>query len=135
IDENLGHIVYGLQEHLDKQLLLITSDEIKARRIYEDIRNLGSDNIELLPKKEILFYDMDAHSDENENQRLNVISKLIFGENILVVASLESLLNKVISKNIFNDHIRKIEFGKDIDLYKLANNLVNSGYEKVHMVE
>src|SRR5699024_12640287 len=99
IDENLGHILYGRKEHVDKQLLLITSDERKARRLYEDIRNLGSENVELLPKKEILFYDMSSHSYENENQRLNVMSKLILGEEILVITSLESLLDKIISQD------------------------------------
>lgn len=135
IDESLGHILYGLKEHVDKQLLLITSDEIKARRLYEDIRNLGSENVELLPKKEILFYDMSSHSYENENQRLNVMSKLILGEEILVITSLESLLDKIISQDIFKKHIRQIEFGKDIDLDNLVQGFIDSGYERANMVE
>ncbi|MBC8591234.1 transcription-repair coupling factor [Wansuia hejianensis] len=135
IDENLGHIAYGLNKHLNKQILLITYDELKARRLYEDIRNLGNEDVELFPKKEILFYDMDAYSYENLTQRLNVISKLVQGENIIVISSLEALLDKLIPRDIFKGYIRKVEFGKDIDLKSLLNDFVTLGYERVHMVE
>ena len=55
IDENLGHILYGLREHLDRQILLVTYDELKARRLYEDIRNLGNVEVEIFPKRKFFL--------------------------------------------------------------------------------
>ncbi|MDR7870949.1 MAG: transcription-repair coupling factor [Tissierellaceae bacterium] len=135
IDDDLGHFVYGLNEHLDKQILLVTYDESKSRRLYEDIRNLGNENVELFPKKEKLFYDIDASSYENINQRLRVISKLLNGEKIIVIASLESLLDKIVTKEVYEEYTQKIDFEVDINLDDLVNKLVIAGYERVHMVE
>lgn len=135
IDENLAHIVYGLGEHLDRQILLVTYDEIKARRLYEDIKNLGNTNVELFPKKEILFYDIHASSYENSIQRLKVISRLISNEKLIVIASMEALLDKIMIKDVFERYIQRIELGRDIDLELLTTNFIDAGYERVHMVE
>ncbi|NLY44469.1 MAG: transcription-repair coupling factor [Tissierella sp.] len=135
IDEDLGHFVYGLNEHLEKQILLVTYDESKSRRLYEDIRNLGNENVELFPKKEKLFYDIDASSYENLNQRLRVISKLLAGEKIIVIASLESLLDKIIIREVYERYTKKIEFGEELNIEHLLECLVDAGYERVHMVE
>lgn len=135
IDEDLGHFVYGLKEHLNKQILLITYDESKSRRLYEDIRDLGNENIELFPKKEKLFYDIDASSSETLNRRLRVISKLLNGERIIVVASLESLVDKLIGREIYVDYTLRIDFEDRVNLDELMNNLIAAGYERVHMVE
>ncbi|MFY9613720.1 MAG: transcription-repair coupling factor [Tissierellaceae bacterium] len=135
IDEDLGHFICALNEHLDRQILLITYDEAKSRRLYEDIRNLGHDSVEIFPAKEKLFYDIDASSYENLNQRLKVVSKLLAGENIIVIASLEALLDKLVRRDIFEAYTQTITFGESIDLGKLVNNLTIAGYERVHMVE
>ena len=135
IDEDLGHFVYGLNQHLNKQILLITYDETKSRRLYEDIRNLGNANVELFPKKEKLFYDIDASSFENLNQRLRAISKLLAGEKLILIASLESLLDKFIDREIYEDYTKRIDFEGKVNLDDLVNNLVIAGYERVSMVE
>ena len=135
IDEELGHFVYGLNEHLNKQILLVTYDESKSRRLYEDIRNLGNENVELFPKREKLFYDIDASSYENLNQRLKVISKLLAGEKMIVIASLESLLDKIIIRDVYERYTQEISFGEELNLELLVSNLVDAGYERVHMVE
>ena len=37
IEENLGHFLCGLKTHTERQILLITYNEIKARQIFEDV--------------------------------------------------------------------------------------------------
>ncbi len=135
IDENLSHIIYGLKEHVDRQILVVTYDEIKAKRIYEDLKDLGNANVEVFPNREMLFYDMHASSYENLAKRLMLISKLNHNEKLIVVASIESLLEKILSKDIFNRYTQSIEFGKEIDLDLFARNLIDAGYERVHMIE
>ena len=135
IDEDLGHFVYGLNEHLNKQILLVTYDEAKSKRLYEDIRNLGNENVEHFPSKEKLFYEIDAHSYDNMNQRLKVLTKLLKGEEIIVIASLEALLDRVVKKEIFEDYTQTIAFGEPIDLDSLTSTLIAGGYERVQMVE
>ena len=135
IDEDLGHFVYGLNQHLDRQTIVITYDESKSRKLYEDIRNLGMENVELFPKKEKLFYDIDASSFEYLNQRLRVISKLLAGEETIVIASLESLVDKISTREIYESCTQEIDYETVLDLDKVVRNLILAGYERVHMVE
>lgn len=135
IDESIGHFLYALREHTDKQILLVTDNELKSRRIFEDIKYLGYKDVFLLPKGELLFYDIDALSHERTNQRLQVISKLAKGEDLLIITSIEAILNKLISADVFKSYSQDIRLGDTIDLDNLVKKLAEGGYERVNLVE
>ena len=135
IDENLGHFSYALKEHTNKQMLIITYDEVRSRNIYEDIKNLGLSDVELFPKRELLLYDIDAFSSERSNQRLNVLSDLNEGKDLLIVTSLGALLDKLLVPEMFEKYSQLVEFGKNISLEDIVISFINAGYERVSMVE
>lgn len=135
IDENLGHFSYALKEHTKKQILLITYDEVRSRHIYEDIKNLGFSNVVQFPKRELLFYDVDAHSSERSIQRLNVLSSLKNGEDLLIVTSISALLDKILTPSVFERFTQNFETGKTVNLDNAVSNFISAGYERVHMVE
>ena len=135
IDENLSHIVFALKEHTGRPMLIITYDENRSRNLYEDLKALGGSRVQLFPKKEILFYDIHSTSSKSSNRRLKVMSKLAQGEDLVLVTSLEAILSKIISKPIYERHTRKIFLGEEIDLNSFIDNLIESGYERVSMVE
>ena len=135
IDDNLGHMVYALNQHVDKQVLIITYDDKKAKRIYEDIKNFDENRVELFPNREIVFYKVDALSTEVNNQRLKVLTRLILGESIIVIASIESILNKLIDPGLFKQHMINIKQGDKVELDLLIQGLISCGYERETMVE
>ncbi|MBZ2174594.1 transcription-repair coupling factor [Schnuerera sp. xch1] len=135
IDKNIGHISYALNQHTDKQILILTHDERRAKRIYEDIKKFNEDVVELFPSREVIFYKVDAISSERTINRLKVISRLAKKESIIVVAHIESLLNKLISPTLFKRESMQIDLDSRIDLYELVQKLVNGGYERETMVE
>jgi transcription-repair coupling factor (superfamily II helicase) len=135
IDENIGHIVYGLREHTRRQMLLITYDEVKGRKLYEDIKNFGEENVVFFPKKEVLFYDVEAFSYERSNQRLNVVSRLMEGEDLIVIAHIDALLDKLLNPNLFKKYTQLIKFEDTVDLNKITEIFISSGYERINMVE
>ncbi len=135
IDESIGHIIYALKEHTKRQILLITYNEIRSRKIYEDIKNLGNNNVFLLPKRELVFYEVDAFSYESTNERLGIVSRLVEGEDILLVTSIEAILHKLMSKEVFKAYSQEIRIGEEINLDNLVKLLVDGGYERVNMVE
>lgn len=135
IDENLGHFCYALKEHTKKQILLITYDEIRSRNLYEDIKNLGYGNAVIFPKREVFYYDVDAFSSERAIQRLDVLSRLNNEEDILVVSTLSSLLDKVPLPEIIERYTQIFEVGNELDLEKVISTLIEAGYERVDMVE
>ncbi len=135
IDESIGHIVYALHHHMDRQVLLLTYNEARSRRLYDDIKNLGGKQVYLLSKRELTFYDVDAFSSESANDRLNIVSKLVKGEKIILVASIEAILNKFMDISIFKSLSKDLQVGEEIDLDNIVKLLINGGYERVQMVE
>ncbi|RKD33941.1 transcription-repair coupling factor [Thermohalobacter berrensis] len=134
-EENIAHIGYGLNQHLKKQILILVDNEIKAKKMVEDLKLFTMKNVELFPHRDVLFYDIDAHSHENSHQRLKVIDRLINKEKIIVIASIEAMFNKVMRPEFFNQNSITLEFGKQIDLQKLSTIFNLFGYERVDMVE
>lgn len=135
IDENLGHFAYAIKKHTQKQLLIITYDEVKSKSIYEDLKGLGMKDAVLFPKRELILYDVDAVSTERSNERLKVLSQLSNKDDLLVVTSINSVMDKILSPEVFRKHTQNFEFGKEIDLEDCISSFVNAGYERVHMVE
>lgn len=135
IDESIGHITHALGEHTNKQILLLTYNESRSRRIYEDIRNLGKKEVYLLSKRELTFYDVDALSSEGSDERLGIISKLVEGESLILVASIEAVLDKFMDISVFKSLSKDLILGEEIDLENIIHLLSNGGYERVQMVE
>ena len=134
-EESLGQFSYGLSSHSNKQTLIITHSDIKARKLYEDLLGMSKKDVEYFQTKDLQFYDIDALSSERLNQRLNILSRLINGDNIIVITSIDAIIDKILSPSIFEDLSQVIEFGYEIDLEKTVEKFVEAGYERLGMVE
>lgn len=133
--ENIGHLAYVLREEMDRQILIIASNETKAKKIYEDLINFESSYVEFFSGREVVFYDIEASSYETMHSRINVQSRLVKGENIVVVTYIEALLTKVLSKEIFKEYTVEISFEDTVDFYGILNSFVTNGYERVATIE
>lgn len=134
-DENLGHIISALSNHTDKQILFLTYSQIRAKSILEDLNFYNNENVELFPARELVFYDIEAHSHDISNQRVSVLNKLNNNENTVVVSSIDSMLYKVTSREIFNKYKFSLEFGKAVDLKDIQIRFDMLGYERVDMIQ
>src|SRR5690606_27119715 len=95
----------------------------------------SGENSELFPAREVVFYDIAAHSQEVSNHRVRVMDRLIQGENIIVVTSVQSIMNKIMDKTLIEKYTIDIEMGQVIDLNMLSKTFITQGYERVDMVE
>lgn len=134
---SIGHLSYALNQHNNRTILIVTYDELRAKKIYEDIKNYDyEDNrIMFFRSKEVILYDVEAFSPENMYERLRVLANLNKEENLIVVTYIEALFNKVLSKELFNNYTIEIQHGQIIVLEELIKNLVSQGYERVGQVE
>lgn len=133
--ENIGHLIYSLKKEINRQVLIISSDEVRAKKIFEDIRNFDNENVDFFPNRELVFYDIEASSFETVHSRLNVLTRLNRGENIVVVTYINALLSKVCSSNLFKEYTDEIKYGDIVDHYELLNGFVTKGYERVSTIE
>ncbi|MBR6696315.1 MAG: transcription-repair coupling factor [Oscillospiraceae bacterium] len=123
-----AQIAFSLAE---EQMLIITEDEAIASRFADDINQMAGDNICLVyPAKDYVFTDIEGASYEYEHRRLDVLSRLLSGKCRIVVASIEAVLQKTISKERLNESIVTLKQGDDIEIKELLSKLVSIGYSR-----
>ncbi len=134
IDENIGHITYSLNQDTNNQILLITYNENRAREIYEDIRNFNK-NVYYYSHKDPLYFRVESYSLDIANERMNILSKLIDNEPIIIVSYIDAIIEKIISKEIYIERSFKIDLDSTINLEELTDRLIKSGYRREQMIE
>lgn len=131
----IGQIVYSLEENTKRNIVLVAQDSLRARKIYEDILNLGFKECSIFPKKDIFLYDRDSKSFENMVPRLKTLSGLINGNVKILITTLDALRDKVCKKEIYKEATIKIKTSSEINTKELEKKLVNMGYERLPQVE
>ncbi len=135
IDSQISHVIYALNKSKNRQCLIITYNEYQAKKIYEDLKFFSESNICLYPAKEFIFYNYEAHSHQLLEQRLNTMIHIARGENVIVVASIESLMHVTVPKKIFENKFLKFTCGEIMKLDKITQEFIKMGYERVDKVE
>lgn len=133
--ESLSNIAYALHSEDEKQMLILTKDEYRARKLYESISHYDQERVEFYPRKELMLYDIDAYSHEVSDERCRIMTRLSKDENIVVIASQESIFNRIVSRETFENLKFEIEYGKSYSLDDIVKKLVSQGYERVDTVE
>jgi len=121
--------------HFGKPCLFITHNDLLSKKIYEDISFFDPDMATLLPSGEMMFRRIDAKSKEIMQNRLKAYDDIIGGKNIIVCASVEALLPKTVSPELFASMVRELSIGESVSLEEVKQYFIKAGYERVDMVE
>lgn len=135
IDTQKAHLMAGAAKSLEASSLIIAGSELKAKEIYNDLKFFTGHNVMFYPSKDIIFYWADVKSLDIIKERFNILSKLILGENVTIVLSVEALFDRLVPMDILKGFITEIKTGDDIDIEELSKKLVLMGYERCEMVE
>lgn len=135
IDTQKTHLIYGTNHSLGKNSVIITHSELKAKEIQKDLSFFLHNQVYLYPSKDIIFYSADVKSTDIIKNRFEVLSRLINGENITVVLSVEALLDRLVPPDIFKEYIIELNSGDTVSIDELTQKLVFMGYERTDMVE
>ncbi|AKL93626.1 transcription-repair-coupling factor Mfd [Clostridium aceticum] len=134
-DSQRGHVTYSLYEGLGRQICLLTYSEIEAQQIHQDLKFYLEDQASFFPTKDIVFYDVEATSEEVSEERIKALNKLARGEVCVVVASIEALLLKLTPVDIYKKYQHTFTVGQRIQLQEIMKSFVLQGYEKVERVD
>ncbi len=126
--------VSAIKEELKRPAIIITSDELSAKELYEDMKFFEKD-VMYYPAKDIVFFNADVKSNDIVKSRLNVINKILEGSKSTVIMSCEAIIDRLIKKETFEKHIFNIAVGDVFDKTDIMKCLVNMGYENVEIVE
>ncbi|MCC5911233.1 MAG: transcription-repair coupling factor [Clostridiaceae bacterium] len=130
-----SHMIYGIYKKLNKQILLLTYNEIEAKQTYQDLKFYLRDNLLFFPARDIVFYDVEATSEGVNEERIRTLNKLMEGEQQIVVASIESLLLKLTPSAIYNKYQATFKVGNVVDLQQVTETFVLQGYERSERVD
>ncbi len=125
--------VYNLYKELKRVAIIFNTDR-EALEFFDDIINF-TENVTVLRKQEINFFDTYSHSHQIEWERVKSIYEILESESIIVLLSLESTLLRMSNPKIYSDFKLNLEVDKEIDFDELVSNLANYHYERVNFVE
>lgn len=128
-------ITAALSKKMNKSCLIITHNDILARKIYEDISFFDSDASMLLPSSEMIFYKIDAKSNDDRISRIKALSKIRTKDRLIICTSVEALLAKMGEPETFYSRFMDISPGDMMPIGEFAEYFVATGYERVDMIE
>ena len=120
---------------LGKTKLIIASSPLKAQQLYSDISYFDKTSAVLYPPKDIIFYSADIKSREIIKTRFEILSRLMSGEELTVVTTVEALLDRLVPRRVFESFILTLRTGGELKTDDFAKRLVLMGYERCDSVE
>ena len=136
VDACKAHFIYGLSGDGKKAPVIITQDEISAKKLYEDLQYLyEEEKVYLYPARDILFYNADVHSMDITAERMKIIEALLMKKEVILIIPAEALLNPLSPKETWLSYQKVLEEGQVVDLKGLGKYLLEIGYERTSKVE
>ena len=134
-DSGRDYFINGIFEENDKSIVVVTHNDIEARNFYEDL-SLYTTEVYYFPTKEMVFYNIDAISGDIRWARLKVINEILNNKKKkIIVTSIEAFAAYYTPINLFKDHSFTIKIGKDLDFKEFSKKLVESGYERMEIID
>lgn len=133
-------LVEATKEYTNKNICLVTYNELQARKIVQDLKYFSS-NVFYFPKREIASYDYVAESKDLPYERIETLNKIFEqdknnkSDRIIVVTTIEAIMQKMITKKDIYQNILEFKLGKSFDLDKLKQDLIHLGYERSDIVD
>ena len=138
VDVEKLHVLAGIFNETKRPMVLVTYNEIQARKLYQDLKKLIKQTY-FFPKKEITSYDYVAQSKEIEYKRIDVLNKMYLAkqqkEPIIIVTTIEAVMQKMIAKDTLYQNVTDFKVGKTYLLDGIKEKLVGLGYERSDLIE
>jgi transcription-repair coupling factor (superfamily II helicase) len=126
----------ALAVDMKQPILVITPTDEGAKTAFGDLTSLLPEGkVYYFPQLDLLPYEVYARNVEIIAQRMKVLTKLAFGEPVIVITSVDALLKKIAPRKIIKQYSLTLSVGESVDIHKLAAALVNMGYTKEDLVE
>lgn len=114
--------------------IILTHNDLQARAIYDDYRMYDKDVL-WYPSKDYIFFQADIRGQEMTKERITCFRKMLEGEAVTVVTTIDALMAPVMPLKKWQDYCITIGDGSIVEMKALSGMLVRMGYEKNYQVE
>jgi transcription-repair coupling factor (superfamily II helicase) len=116
--------------------VIITGNQESVEQLRADFATLLPSTLVLeLPALDIITFTAAAKGVELAARRMDVLGRMIRGENLIVLATAEATIQKVLPREHFENNRITIASGTEIIREELLESLVRFGYERVEQVD
>lgn len=127
------HMIYGLSDGFQNKLIVTFSD-LRVKEILEEYRFYDR-NAAVYPARDFIFYQADIHGNRLVTDRIKCLRRMLEGKPVTVITTFSSLLAPQIPLSAWEEHLLNINTRTAVDERRLAERLVEMGYEKSYQVE
>ena len=132
---NRSHLIAGLFRDSNAPVVILTQDDMAAKRLQEELKAFLGQEFPVLPGRELTLYDSAAVSRGWEQKRLRQLYDLATGKTKLQILSWEALSSRTIPRELLLHTVFSLEVGREYVLDDLVTRLTQLGYSRCTMVE
>ena len=127
-------LVSAINEFSKKPIIIVTYNEIQAKRIKDDI-SYFTDKAIIFPKKEVVTYDYIAESKDLPYERIEALNQIISKKNLVIVTTIEALMQRLPAKSVLYKNTIDFKVGESKNLEDIKQKLVELGYARYDLIE
>lgn len=135
VDCSKPFFIYSLHQQTNRQMVIVTSSRVNAKKIYEQLQVFLNDQVIYIPARELVLHDIEAKSHQDELSRVKALFRLHNNDYKIVVASIDALCMKVTPSTKFIKSVIKLKSRQQLNMSFLVDKMLQIGYEKCDLVE
>lgn len=133
-DSSRAFALFSIFEKLDQTMLVLTSSDVEARNLYEDLQ-FFTPKVYYFPTKEVVFYNIEAVSGDLRWERLKVLKEIKSNNKKIIVSSIENLAPNYCPIEYIEQSFFKLKLNDTLITADFSMKLVQSGYERVEIID
>ncbi len=133
MDAQKWHMAYGLSDDY-KFKIIATFSELHVKEISDQFRAYDRNTL-VYPAKDLIFYQADIHGNQQTKERIRVLKRLLQKKPITIVTTFDALMAPQVPLSVYEESIITLKTGSEVDLKRMAEQLVALGYEKTYQAE
>lgn len=114
--------------------VIVTYGEQRARQLEENYRFFDR-RVFVYPAKDVLFYSADVHGNAIVRQRLEILKRVVEGQETTIILPIEVLMERLPELSQIEKNRYRIQVGDSIHIQEFHQRMTALGYEKRDWVD
>jgi transcription-repair coupling factor (superfamily II helicase) len=128
--------IASVYQKTEQPAIVLTYNLLQAQKLYDDLLQFMDESaLFLYPANELIAAELGVASPELMAQRIDVLNALLSGKNCLIVVPMAGMRKILPPKTVWEKYQLHFETGKEIELDRVLEMLVEMGYTRSDMVD